>query len=188
MTRWTVQATDKNGMTVEQQGAPTTLARVKRSYLMRAPMGHATASNDSLFERQSEARRTLSAWARHAGAANGFGGQTPEETQKEAPQATVPANALQLALAARAARADVFWRVVFQGGHLAAQAVRRILAAWRRQRDEHATYRALSGLDQHTLRDIGFDRSEARSVAAELAGRADPTRARALMTLRSLSV
>jgi uncharacterized protein YjiS (DUF1127 family) len=184
MTRWTMQATDKNGMTVEQQGAPTTLARVKRSYLMRAPMGRVTASNDSRFDPPSEARRTLSAWARHAGAANGFGGQTPEE----APQATVPADAVQHALAARAARADVFWRVVFEGGHLAAQAVRRILAAWRRQRDEYATYRALSGLDQRTLRDIGFDRSEARSVAAELAGRADRTRAQALMTLRSLSI
>jgi hypothetical protein len=33
------------------------------------------------------------------------------------------------------------------------------------------------------LRDLGFDRSELRSVAAELTGEAEPTRARTLATL-----
>lgn len=183
MTRWPVQTTAKSDVNVEPQGAPTTLARVKRSYLMRAPMGRAAASNDSHFDRPGEARRTLSAWARHAGAANGFGGDSPETAEP-----VVAADATQLALAARVARADVFWRAVFRAANLAAEAGRRALAAWRRQRDEHATYRALSGLDQRTLHDIGLDRSEARSAAAELAGSSDRTRMHALMTLRRLSI
>lgn len=183
MIRWPVQTTAKSEVNVESPGAPTTLARVKRSYLMRAPMGRAAASNDAHFDRPGEAGRALSAWARHAGAANGFGGDSPETAE-----VVVAADAAQLALAARVARADVFWRVAFQCAHLAAQAGRRALAAWRRQRDEHATYRALSGLDARTLRDIGLDRSEARSIAAELGGRADRTRVQALTTLRSLSI
>lgn len=183
MTCLTVQATDKSAMTVEPQGAPTTLARVKRSYLMPTPLGRAAASNDSRFDRPSQSRHALSAWSRHASAGNGFGGEPPEAEETEA-----PADAMQIALAARVARAEASWSMAFRGVHLVAAAVRRAVAAWRRQRDEHATYQALSGLDQRTLRDIGIDRSEARSVAAELGGRADRTRARALMTLRSLSI
>jgi uncharacterized protein YjiS (DUF1127 family) len=41
-------------------------------------------------------------------------------------------------------------------------------AAWQRHRRAHATYQALSRLDAHTLRDLGLDRSELASVAAEL--------------------
>ena len=50
-----------------------------------------------------------------------------------------------------------------------ADAVRRIAAQWRHSRDVHATYRALSALDTRTLRDLGFDRSELRSVALDWA-------------------
>jgi hypothetical protein len=39
----------------------------------------------------------------------------------------------------------------------------------------------LRSLDDHTLRDLGFDRSELTSVAAEVTGDAVHTRIRALM-------
>jgi uncharacterized protein YjiS (DUF1127 family) len=54
--------------------------------------------------------------------------------------------------------------------------VRRIVARSKRRAQARATRRALSSLDAHALRDLGFDRSEITSVAAEIAGDADPTR------------
>jgi uncharacterized protein YjiS (DUF1127 family) len=66
--------------------------------------------------------------------------------------------------------------------------VRRHLHAWRQRRMARATYRSLRGLDARTLHDIGLDRSELRSVSAEIAGEADRTRMQALRTLRALSL
>jgi len=60
--------------------------------------------------------------------------------------------------------------------------------AWRQRRLAWATYKSLRGLDARTLRDIGLDRSEMRSVSAEIAGEADRTRMQALRTLRALSL
>jgi uncharacterized protein YjiS (DUF1127 family) len=62
-------------------------------------------------------------------------------------------------------------------------ALARALAAYRRRRNERATYVALSNLDAWTLRDLGLHRSELLSVAAEVSGEAHATRAR-LMTRR----
>ena len=56
--------------------------------------------------------------------------------------------------------------------------VRPIVARWKRQQHARATYLALRALDSHTLRDLGFHRSELMSVAAEVAGRAETTRVR----------
>lgn len=42
---------------------------------------------------------------------------------------------------------------------------RRAYARHKQQRRAARTYQALSGLDDHTLRDLGYDRSELRSVA-----------------------
>lgn len=56
--------------------------------------------------------------------------------------------------------------------------VRRMVARWKRQQQARATYIALRALDGHILRDLGFHRSELMSVAAEVAGVADSTRAR----------
>jgi uncharacterized protein YjiS (DUF1127 family) len=52
----------------------------------------------------------------------------------------------------------------------------RICARWQQHRQQRATYFALTHLDSRTLRDLGFDRSEILSVAAEIAGCTDPTR------------
>jgi uncharacterized protein YjiS (DUF1127 family) len=53
-----------------------------------------------------------------------------------------------------------------------------VLAAWHRQRLERATVRTLRGLDDRTLRDLGFHRSEIGGLAAELSGRAAVTTVR----------
>jgi uncharacterized protein YjiS (DUF1127 family) len=55
---------------------------------------------------------------------------------------------------------------------------RRMVARLKRRRQARTTYRALCALDARTLRDLGFDRSEILSVAAEVAGDADSTRVR----------
>jgi uncharacterized protein YjiS (DUF1127 family) len=58
--------------------------------------------------------------------------------------------------------------------------VRDVLADWRDRRQIRATRLALMNLDDATLRDIGFVRSEVESVAAEAQGAVAVTRARLL--------
>jgi uncharacterized protein YjiS (DUF1127 family) len=55
---------------------------------------------------------------------------------------------------------------------------RRLAADFQRWQRARATYLALRDLDARILHDLGFHRSELMSVAAEVAGRADFTRAR----------
>ncbi len=56
--------------------------------------------------------------------------------------------------------------------------VRRMVARSKRRQLARATVVALRSLDAGALRDLGFDRSEILSVAVEIAGDADSTRAR----------
>jgi uncharacterized protein YjiS (DUF1127 family) len=61
-------------------------------------------------------------------------------------------------------------------------------AAWEQHSRARAYYRTLQQLDDHTLRDLGFDRSELSSIASELTGVADATRARTQQTERAAPV
>ena len=58
-------------------------------------------------------------------------------------------------------------------GRMVADWERRAKDWWQRRQVAHATREALHGLDGRALRDIGLDRSEIGSVAAELAGLAE---------------
>ena len=60
--------------------------------------------------------------------------------------------------------------------------VRRMAARMKMQQRAYATYRALNALDSRTLRDLGFDRSELMSVAAEMSRAAETTRVRSIQS------
>jgi uncharacterized protein YjiS (DUF1127 family) len=66
-------------------------------------------------------------------------------------------------------------------------ALRRIAAERRQRQHERDIYRALRELDARTLRDLGFDPSEVRSVAAEVSGFAGRTRTRSQQALHGLN-
>jgi len=55
-------------------------------------------------------------------------------------------------------------------------ALHKAYARYRQLKAERATYEALHQLDDRSLRDLGFVRDEIRSVAAEVAGRAEHSR------------
>ena len=77
---------------------------------------------------------------------------------------------------ARERRAQAIAGLVREGVRAAREA---LVDAWQRhQRSRHtrAIYVALSDLDDRTLRDLGFHRSEIGSVAAEASGEAESTR------------
>jgi uncharacterized protein YjiS (DUF1127 family) len=111
-----------------------------------------------------------SSWARHAAAANGFGGDLekvafPEPAASDMPQVV------------RGKRAS------WVGGGIAWATrvlvlVRAAAARMARWRMASASTASLSALDDHTLRDLGFHRSEIHSIAAEIAGTAERTRTR----------
>ncbi len=158
------------------------VARIKRVYKV-VPVGTSVAaSNDRLYQAPKETAAALDAWARRAAATNGFG---------DAPTAGTAASrfsSYELALRAREAAHAGLGEILAALAQALASQLRLITAAWQRARDARATRLALEGLDARTLRDIGFDRSESPSIAAELAGGARLTRIRTLMTLRDLSV
>jgi uncharacterized protein YjiS (DUF1127 family) len=56
---------------------------------------------------------------------------------------------------------------------------------WRVRRETRAVFRVLHGLDDRTLRDLGFHRCEIWSVAAEATGEAESTRMRTILHPRA---
>jgi uncharacterized protein YjiS (DUF1127 family) len=68
----------------------------------------------------------------------------------------------------------------------AARLLRRHGAAWQQHRQARQNHLALRGLDERTLRDLGFDRSEIGSLVAEIGDRAEPTRVRVLQAFHGL--
>ena len=79
-------------------------------------------------------------------------------------------------------------RIARPHGQGAVAVLQQFFAAWKRRRLARQTLIALHKLDARTLRDLGFDRSELVSVAAEVSGDAEGTRARLLTTVPRMTV
>ncbi len=168
--------------------AQSGVARIKRSYAPPAPVSGTSASNDAAYRTGRDRAAEVDGWARRAAAANGFGAAHAEvESSRSGVDirtsiAFAPGDSPLLYKTAgmRELAADISGWVV--------GVTRRYVKAWRRHRMAWDTYKSLRGLDARTLRDVGLDRSEMGSVAAEIAGEADRTRMQALRTLRALSL
>ena len=115
-----------------------------------------------------DAANDIAAWIRHAEGANGFGGDA------------VPRGPLYypLLLQARAHRSAFLGALIATALAKVAAGVRDARAAFRRRREARVMRKGLHELDDRTLRDIGFTRSEIESVIAEATGGAEWTRLR----------
>ncbi|HEX6794340.1 MAG TPA: DUF1127 domain-containing protein [Casimicrobiaceae bacterium] len=80
--------------------------------------------------------------------------------------------------AARERRAEAIASVIRRAAGAMRGALLRVWKRYRQQRETRRIHDALRGLDDRTLRDLGFHRSEILSVACEASGAAERTRIR----------
>ena len=133
---------------------------------------HGSADNDpAIFDADVDAEP----WTQHALVSNGFGDLAITATADSA-----KSTSYELYHTARAHRAFVLGGTISAVVRAAVTMVRRVYARYEQRWHAGTIYDALSQLDDRTLRDLGFDRSEISSVAAEVAGEAERTRVRAL--------
>lgn len=91
----------------------------------------------------------------------------------------------ELYRAAHVRRGVILGRLVLAALQSARDLTCNALARYRRRRQMRAIYDTLQGLDDSTLRDLGFHRSEIMSVAAEAVEEAERTRVRVLRMPRA---
>lgn len=128
------------------------------------------------------AKDEIESWAQHALATNGFGDVATTADRASSAQPT----SYRLHQDARVHSWLTLGDIVVAAIHAVGAIARRAYAQYRQRRQARVTYDILRSLDDRTLRDLGFDRSEIRSVAAELTGEAEYTHVRALQTLYNL--
>jgi uncharacterized protein YjiS (DUF1127 family) len=78
-------------------------------------------------------------------------------------------NGIALHAAARKQQSRAVAALIVAVSQALSASIRRVLLEMRKRREEQVTYRALAELDARTLKDIGIDRGEIRSVAHGLA-------------------
>jgi len=127
--------------------------------------------NDANYE--NLAISDIDAWARHAFAANGFGDVAIIDTTPSARPTSY-----ELHRDAHVHRSFTLGEIIIVAMQAVAAFASQALARHRQRRRARSTYDALRQLDDRTLRDLGFERSEIRSVAAELTGETECTRVR----------
>jgi uncharacterized protein YjiS (DUF1127 family) len=156
-----------------QAATPARSAEVVR--LQREPASNEPVPAPRAYRGEAEA------WALHALSSNGFGDAAPFGAELVAPERQA---AYDLYKAAGAHRAKMLGDLVTEAFRGAMALAREAHARYRRYRDAAATYEALHELDDRTLHDLGFERSELLSVATEMTGDAERTRLRVLQNDR----
>ena len=134
-----------------------------------------TPGNDAAYE---DPAISAEAWARHALAANGFGDGAAVGDGAIADAGSARPTSYELYHDARAYRSFTLGEIIVALMQAVAAIARQALARYAQHQRARSMYDALRQLDDRTLRDLGFDRSEIRSVVAELAGKAECTRMR----------
>jgi uncharacterized protein YjiS (DUF1127 family) len=124
-------------------------------------------STQSQFEVRSSAAESFGRIGRQSFAAVSVTPVPP--SANDAIFATRP-DAFELQAAARANRTRAMADALVAGYGALADRLSRLRAAYLQHSEARATDRALRGLDARMLRDIGLDRSEIGSIAAEAAG------------------
>jgi len=142
-----------------------------------------TPGNDAAYE---DPAISAEAWARHALAANGFGdgAGVGDGAITDAPSA--PPTSYQLYHAARTHCSFTLGEIIVALMQAVAAIARQALARYAQHQRARSMYDALRQLDDHTLRDLGFDRSEIRSVVAEMTREVEYTRVRPMRSSRGL--
>jgi uncharacterized protein YjiS (DUF1127 family) len=169
------KSTDLNTLAVLEDVAPhgvITSSDASIAILRRGPAG-----NDATPEDPATSNAEVQPWAQHALAQNGFGDFASTDTASSARPTSY-----ELDQAARAYRSFTLGEIIVAAIQAAVAIARRAYASYRQRREAGAICEALRELDDRTLRDLGFDRDEIRSVAAELTGEAERTRVRTLWT------
>lgn len=158
---------------------PKGLAFVQESRAGRAPaygdspllvdQRRESTSSETTRDQLTIAAHEVGAWAHQALVASGFG---------DAAAAELPTSyeLMQLARRHRALMVGALAAAAVQG---AAAIARRVYARLRQRWHARATYDSLQQLGDRELRDLGLDRSELASIAAEVSGGAESTRVRA---------
>jgi uncharacterized protein YjiS (DUF1127 family) len=134
----------------------------------RANLPARNADNDPACDDASSERRELDRWWRHAAAASGFADVVDASLE----------STYDLYGEARARRAAMVARLAATALRSTAAFLRRAYARYHQRREACAVSAALHELDDRTLHDLGFDRSEIGSVAMEAAGLTARTRVR----------
>jgi uncharacterized protein YjiS (DUF1127 family) len=141
------------------------------------------ARNDDRCDDPPSAAVELDAWARHAQHANGFGGDAAITESSPVERRSSYA----LYHDARAHRDYALAEIIATAFVAIVDVARHAVERFRQWRDARATYDVLRELDDRSLRDLGLDRSELESIAAEVAGTTERTRVRAWMTSHGLA-
>jgi uncharacterized protein YjiS (DUF1127 family) len=172
-------STDLDSLAALEEVAPhgaITCSDTPIAILRRGPAG-----NDATCEDRAISTDELERRAQHARAANGLGDVATIDT----PVSARPTS-YELPQAARAHRSFILGEIIVAAIKAAGAIARRAHARHRQRRQARAIYDALRQLDDRTLHDLGFDRSEITSVAAEVTGEAEYTPVRALPTSHGL--
>ena len=171
------KATDLDSLARPEEAAPRDAMKYGDTQIVvvqRAP-----ACNDATCEDSPISKDDVEPWAHHALAANGFGEVASNDTASP-----VRATSYALHQAALAHRSFTLGEIIVEAsrafGAIVGAVASRARARYRQRQQARATYEALRQLDDRTLRDLGFDRSELRSVVAEVTGAAERTRVRAI--------
>jgi uncharacterized protein YjiS (DUF1127 family) len=134
---------------------------VSKAFVPVALPGPQVAGNDAAYDEALDREHELDAWARRAFASNGFGDAATGARF----------SSYEIFLAARTLRAIVLGEIVATAFRALSGLAQRAYAYYRQRRRASEIYDTLRQLDDSTLRDLGFDRSELRRVAEETAAR-----------------